>query len=895
MAIQVASGANQVLDVGAIRKVLFSKGLPESEKYRAYHGRLLDMNRIEDALKQAELGIMVDLTDLESESITMDPHVLSVSGKRFGSIRTREYVIKPATGPELDKAHAKEVADAFRDAMRMLRGFRAALYDLAWGLFDGRSALEIDWAYLPGSRTPWVPAGLGWIHPRRLGIGTQRELRVIDTAQRSTFYQDSGEALADIPGKFIWWMPRLFREYPEREGLGPRTLYWTFFKRFSARMRMVLTEVFGLPWRIVEADKEAPVNKEDLEEAAEAVEALGETVTAALAPGLTLNTDRPDPKSHEIFGMTIEDVDRQMSKLYLGNEGTTEQTGVGLGSNAPTVAKGEQNIFLESDCDGLSERLKVQLADVFTILNYGLDDLPYSPEIEIIGRPPKDRDKEQDRAGKAISIGVPVSVADYYESAGLRQPQPDEPRIILVDVESAGLGGQVTRARIVDPRAEQEAAEAEAAQLAAKGEASPETVKADITLAPTDLAAIVTVNEGRASENLPPLKTPEGGLDPDGFLTITAFKAKHAAVISQASAADAGKTEPADPNKPPPAPAAAASSGGAEGAVKQALDQDDKLLNDRVELRRHAGFVNGSPETIMDRGVREGARETSAMAAALEAACEGHSDGRRLHTALTQAAEKLSLDRLSATLERTIVRSLMLGALDSAWEAEADKPVEIPVLSERGVLLAGFGAGIADFVAKPFAEAIKAFSEKQVMSRRAFDRLRAEAKRRAFTVAGLARKEMLTTAHSELTNAIAAGADLRTFGKALAARFESAGWTGLAKSHVEVVFRNATMGAYASGRHEQMSQPEVLAARPYWQILGVHDDRTRKNHAAALNKVLAANDPFWKKAPLPWGHNCRCRKVSRSADDLKRMGLTVTAGAAITALPDEGWDSSSVL
>jgi uncharacterized protein with gpF-like domain len=91
-----------------------------------------------------------------------------------------------------------------------------------------------------------------------------------------------------------------------------------------------------------------------------------------------------------------------------------------------------------------------------------------------------------------------------------------------------------------------------------------------------------------------------------------------------------------------------------------------------------------------------------------------------------------------------------------------------------------------------------------------------------------------------------------------------------------------------------MRQPEVLAARPYWQILGADDDRTRPTHKAAHRRVLRADDAFWKRSPLPWGHNCRCRKVSRSSEDLTRLGLTVSSGADLMGLPDEGWDAGAV-
>lgn len=55
-----------------------------------------------------------------------------------------------------------------------------------------------------------------------------------------------------------------------------------------------------------------------------------------------------------------------------------------------------------------------------------------------------------------------------------------------------------------------------------------------IALTATDIAGIVTVNEARASQDLPPLPGPEG------LLTVSEYQAKHAATIAAAASAAAG-------------------------------------------------------------------------------------------------------------------------------------------------------------------------------------------------------------------------------------------------------------------------------------------------------------------------------------------------------------------
>ena len=105
----------------------------------------------------------------------------------------------------------------------------------------------------------WMIKDLGWIHPRRLHFGPERELRVYDDLVAGNF-AEHGIALRDERLKFIHWTPQLFGDYPEREGLARRALYWSFFKRFSARERMILLELFGKPWRWLEVE----VNGDDL-------------------------------------------------------------------------------------------------------------------------------------------------------------------------------------------------------------------------------------------------------------------------------------------------------------------------------------------------------------------------------------------------------------------------------------------------------------------------------------------------------------------------------------------------------------------------------------------------------------------------------------------------------
>ncbi len=106
---------------------------------------------------------------------------------------------------------------------------------------------------------------------------------------------------------------------------------------------------------------------------------------------------------------------------------------------------------------------------------------------------------------------------------------------------------------------------------------------------------------------------------------------------------------------------------------------------------------------------------------------------------------------------------------------------------------------------------------------------------------------------------------------------------------METVFRTNSLDAYNRGRHEQMSDPKVIAARPVWEIRALEPTtpEDRQTHIAANGKKLLASDPFWRTAYPPFGFNCRCRVVSRNQASL----ADVVPGTSIQGLPDPGFSS----
>lgn len=316
-----------------------------------------------------------------------------------------------------------------------------------------------------------------------------------------------------------------------------------------------------------------------------------------------------------------------------------------------------------------------------------------------------------------------------------------------------------------------------------------------------------------------------------------------------------------------------------------------------VRCARQPSTLFGSPEDIIEAGVDEASEITSRWADVYAEAVASYDHGTQIARALERASKSIDLGPLVTTVFERTMRALMLGAVDAEWEASVGEAIALPRFTVQ--LPGAFPAPNTkplpspSFVSRPYEKAVEWFRAKKVMPRAQFDALSDAVKRKAFTVAGLANKTMLLATREELAKRVAGGADLRDFKKFAKDRLISAGWTPSSPSHVETIFRTNVMGTYGAGRFAQMSSPNALALRPYWQILTVNDGppRQRSTHRAVHGWVLRADDQIWAKLWTPFGFNCRCRIRSISEAQLRRLGVELRSGDQILGLPDPGFVS----
>lgn len=411
------------VNTGVLGRDFFPR-IPREEQYRTHYGKALDLQRIDYALRCANQGLMRPLTDMGRETVQLDGHLSALLQKRLNRLAALDHDIQPATGARVDTKKAEAYASFVRAQLEALPSFRDAIVDLGWAVFDARAASELEWRHI--DREWWLQS-LNWIHPRRLSFGPNRDLRVIDSHRETSGFPDVGFPIERVPYKFCIYRPRLFGDYPEREGLCPRALYWSYFQRFGTRERLALLELFGRPWRVLKPIANALTNIEGAATAFEAIKNLNGANVAQLPPGWEVDIHQPFTGAGQVSGEAIDHASKVLSKLFLGSTGTTDAVSTGLGSSIGDAHLSEEDLVIWSDARRLAEVIEDQITDAIIAVNFGVAEVDHAPRFIFRTEPPISREAEGNRMKAALELGLPVTIEEAREKLGVQETQPGQP------------------------------------------------------------------------------------------------------------------------------------------------------------------------------------------------------------------------------------------------------------------------------------------------------------------------------------------------------------------------------------------------------------------------------------------------------------------------------------
>lgn len=182
-----------------------------------------------------------------------------------------------------------------------------------------------------------------------------------------------------------------------------------------------------------------------------------------------------------------------------------------------------------------------------------------------------------------------------------------------------------------------------------------------------------------------------------------------------------------------------------------------------------------------------------------------------------------------------------------------------------------------------FEEAAEYFRQRVPVTAKVFYTIAEDYRSLAFTVSGYSKLQILRRFYEELLAAIEDGNTLTQFRANMNDFLERQGYDGITPYQAENIFRTNVQTAYNVGHYKQMTDPDVMKLRPYWQYDAVNDSRTRRSHLAMDGRVFPADSPVWDVWFPPNGFKCRCTVRSLSERQVERMGLRVE-----TQLPKSG-------
>lgn len=185
---------------------------------------------------------------------------------------------------------------------------------------------------------------------------------------------------------------------------------------------------------------------------------------------------------------------------------------------------------------------------------------------------------------------------------------------------------------------------------------------------------------------------------------------------------------------------------------------------------------------------------------------------------------------------------------------------------------------------------------------------------RAFTVAGVMRLDVLAIFRDELEAALARGADLADFAKAVKPKLVAKGFWGNVEvtdpatgevrttkfndARLRLIFDVNMRQSHAAGRWAR----GMRGRKPFVVYLTMADERVRKSHQPWHGLVLPRDHPFWDTHLPPNGWMCRCYfmfvdeagvaalqkagvKIRREAPKIETMGWKNTATGQVEQVP----------
>ncbi|WP_020179795.1 DUF935 domain-containing protein [Methylopila sp. M107] len=305
---------------------------------------------------------------------------------------------------------APKILDAVTGLVETPR-FEQASAELTDGIAKGYAVVEMMWDYQAGFLRP---VEFKYRDPRffvfdRLSLS---ELRLaVDTSF-------DGELLQ--PFKFIRHLPRAKMGIPLRRGLARPAGFAFLVQQFGLQSWASFAEIYGVPFRLGKYHSAA--SDTDKRALLTAVRMIAQDAAAICPTGMEIEFHKVEGQhGADVFGELIDYVDKQVSKLVVGQTMTSDDGA----SMAQAKVHNEVRLdILRADCKQLAQTLNRDVVEPFVIMNFGPQDA--YPQVALNVAEPEDTVALSDALAKLVPLGLRVGQKGIREKLGISEPSTDD-------------------------------------------------------------------------------------------------------------------------------------------------------------------------------------------------------------------------------------------------------------------------------------------------------------------------------------------------------------------------------------------------------------------------------------------------------------------------------------
>lgn len=331
-------------------------------------------------------------------------------------LQTRRLAVEGIT-PTVE--HDDKVPAKIVDAVNALvepSAFDEMAGTLTDAIAKGFSVAEMMWEY---QDRMLKPVEYKWRDPRffQFDEATQTELRLADdSAPRDGLV---------LPGaKFVIHTPRSKMGLPIRRGMA-RPAAWAFLiQTFSLQDWASFSEIYGVPLRVGTYGPNA--SQEDRRALLTAVRMIANDAAAIVPAGMTLEFHKIEGQhGAAVFGGLIDYVDKQVSKLILGQTMTSDN------GSSMAQAKVHNEVRLDimsADARQLAQTINRDLIVPFVIMNFGPQAV--YPRVAYPVAEPEDIKELTEAIQRLVPLGLRVSQREMRERIGLGEPEKGEELLV---------------------------------------------------------------------------------------------------------------------------------------------------------------------------------------------------------------------------------------------------------------------------------------------------------------------------------------------------------------------------------------------------------------------------------------------------------------------------------